>query len=151
MAKLTAKEIARRIFRVRSFKGTSPAVLKRRFRLATGLIRDVSKGKLSLKTALLLAEEGYDRLLAGGPLSPLPATAQKRRRVVKKGKAVFGSKSVFTDVPIKSPPIKLPPVPIPPLPPGFPPTARSHASGHGSHHTTTQRGARRLRRTGQNV
>ena len=55
--------LAKEVFRVRSFKGATPDQLRRRFRLATGLIRDVAKGKITRSTAKLLAEEGFDRIL----------------------------------------------------------------------------------------
>ncbi len=81
--------VARRIFAVRSFKGQDPEVIRERFRLITGLIRDVVDGKLSEATAKRLAKEISDRLHSGGPLGPGPKVSPKR---VKKGLlALFGS------------------------------------------------------------
>ena len=59
----TRKEIAKAIFRVRSFKGRTPDQIRRRFQLATALIRDVTKGRITLSTAKKLAREGYEAIL----------------------------------------------------------------------------------------
>ena len=63
---------AQRIFRVRSFKGASPAQLRERLALVGGLVRDVARGRLSESTAKGLAREISDRRLAGGPLGAGP-------------------------------------------------------------------------------
>ncbi len=56
-------EIAKAIFRVRDFKGQPPAVIRRRFQLATAIIKDVTDGKIRLSTAKKLAREAFDRIL----------------------------------------------------------------------------------------
>ncbi len=81
--------VAKRLFAVRSFRGEDPAVLRERFKLITGLIRDVVNGRLSESTAKRLATEISDRLHSGGPLGPGPRVSPKR---IEKGLlAVFGS------------------------------------------------------------
>ena len=81
-------KVAKRLFAVRSFKGEDPAVIRERFRLITGLVRDVVDGRLSQATATRLAREISDRLKAGGPLGPGPRVAPARiRRVLL---AAFG-------------------------------------------------------------
>ena len=87
---MAALTIAQRIFRVRSFKGASPATLRRRFQLATGLIKDVRKGRISVKTALLLAEEAYDRILRGGPLTGPLGGSRRSHHAMLSGRAVRG-------------------------------------------------------------
>ena len=81
--------VAKRLFAVRSFKGQDPAVIRERFRLITGLVRDVVDGRLSQATAKRLAKELSDRLHSGGPLGPGPRVAPKR---IERGLlALFGS------------------------------------------------------------
>ncbi len=81
-------KVAKRIFAVRSFKGEDPAVIRERFRLITGLIRDVVDGRLSEATAKRLAREISDRLHSGGPLGPGPRV--EPRRISKALLALFG-------------------------------------------------------------
>ena len=80
--------VAKRIFAVRSFKGQDPEVIRERFRLITGLVRDVVDGRLSEATAKRLAREISDRLLAGGPLGPGPSV--RPARISKALLALFG-------------------------------------------------------------
>lgn len=110
----TPKEIAKRIFRVRSFKGQSPEVLRRRFQLATGLIRDVTKGRITLKTALLFAKEGYDSLLKS-PFLVVGETAPGRRRSRARQKTAAAVKKS-----IAAPPPEVPEIGLPRTPPGLP-------------------------------
>ena len=85
-------KVAKRIFAVRSFKGQRPEVIKERFRLVTGLVRDVVDGKLSQETAMRLSREIADRLHEGGPLGPGPKlTAKQVKRGEKVLLAIFGS------------------------------------------------------------
>ena len=70
--------LAKRIFAVRSFKGQPPEVIRERFRLITGLVRDVVDGRLSEGTAKRLAREISDRLAEGGPLGPGPRVSPGR-------------------------------------------------------------------------
>ena len=86
-------EVAKRIFAVRSFKGQDPEVIKERFRLVSGLVRDVVEGRLSESTAKRLAREISDRLLAGGPLGPGPRVP--RARISKALLALFGRSHVL--------------------------------------------------------
>ena len=84
--------IAKRLFAVRSFKGQSPEVIRERFRLVTGLVRDVVDGKLSQATARRLSVEIADRLHAGGPLAAGPKLKPKTVKRLEKGLlAIFGS------------------------------------------------------------
>ena len=73
-----ASKVAKRLFAVRSFRGQDPAVIRERFRLITGLVRDVVDGRLSQATATRLAKEISAQLLAGGPLGPGPRVSPKR-------------------------------------------------------------------------
>ena len=71
-------EVAKRLFAVRSFKGQSPEVIRERFRLVQGLVRDVLAGRLSEPTAKRLAKEVSDRLLEGlVPVRVQPARISK--------------------------------------------------------------------------
>ena len=82
------QKVAKRLFGVRSFKGEDAAVIRERFRLVTGLVRDVIDGRLSESTARRLSVEIADRLKRGGPLSPGPSVSPRRiRRVLL---AAFG-------------------------------------------------------------
>ena len=84
--------MAKRLFAVRSFKGQSPEVIRERFRLVTGLVRDVVDGKLSQATARRLSVEIADRLHAGGPLAPGPKLSPKTRMRIERGLlGLFGS------------------------------------------------------------
>ena len=84
--------MAKRLFAVRSFKGQSPEAIRERFRLVTGLVRDVVDGKLSQQTAMRLSREIADRLHAGGPLAAGPKlTAAQTKRLEKVLLATFGS------------------------------------------------------------
>ena len=86
MSKFAA--VAKRLFAVRSFKGEDPVVIRERFRLVTGLVRDVIDGRLSESTARRLSVEIADRLKAGGPFGPGPSIRPARiRRVLL---AAFG-------------------------------------------------------------
>ena len=88
MAKSKFAAVAKRLFAVRSFKGEDPEVIRERFRLVTGLVRDVIDGRLSESTARRLSVEIADRLKAGGPLGPGPTVRPARiRRVLL---AAFG-------------------------------------------------------------
>lgn len=85
------KAVAKRLFAVRSFKGQSPAVIRERFRLVTGLVRDVVDGRLTQGTAMRLSREIADRLHAGGPLAPGPKlTPRQTKRLGKVLLAAFG-------------------------------------------------------------
>lgn len=92
--------VAKRLFAVRSFKGQSPEVIRERFRLVTGLVRDVVDGKLSQQTAMRLSREIATRLHEGGPLAPGPKLTAKQ---VKRGErvllAIFGSHGAPTQHP----------------------------------------------------
>lgn len=80
--------ISKRLFAVRSFKGFDQATIRERFRLITGLVRDVVDGRLSESTARRLAKEISDRLAAGGPLAAGPRIDPRRiQRVLT---AAFG-------------------------------------------------------------
>lgn len=81
-------EVAKRLFAVRSFKGQDPAVIRERFRLVQGLVRDVLAGRLSESTAKRLSREVSDRLLAG--LVPVDIGKGGRRRLGKALLALFG-------------------------------------------------------------
>ena len=85
-------KVAKRLFAVRSFKGQDPEVIRERFRLVTGLVRDVVDGRLTQETARRLSQEIADRLHSGGPLGPGPrATRAQVRRGAKVLTALFGS------------------------------------------------------------
>lgn len=128
--------ISKRLFAVRSFKGQSPGVIRERFRLVTGLVRDVVDGRLSQQTAMRLSREIATRLHEGGPLAPgpklKPATVKRLEGVLL---AAFGSKSVKVRASLGN-------APIPRVFKDGGPTG-SHRAGH---HTLTQPGVRRLRR-----
>ena len=81
-------EVAKRLFAVRSFKGQDPEVIRERFRLVQGLVRDVLAGRLSESTATRLAREVSDRLLAG--LVPVDIGRGGRKRLSKALLALFG-------------------------------------------------------------
>lgn len=87
----TRAEIAKAIFGVRSFKGRSPEAIKRRFQLATAFIRDVSKGKLTLPTALKLAREAYDAIAESTFLTTAPPPGGRPRSRKKGRKGPGGS------------------------------------------------------------
>ena len=88
MPKHTFREVAKRLFAVRSFKGEDASVIRERFRLVTGLARDVVDGRLSEETALRLSREIATRLKAGGPLGPGPSISPGR--ISKALLALFG-------------------------------------------------------------
>ena len=83
------QQVAKRIFAVRSFKGASQEQVRERFRLLSGLIRDVVDGKLSEGTAKRLAREVSDRIFQGGPLGPGPRVSAER--IQKALRALFGT------------------------------------------------------------
>ena len=87
------QKLAKRIFAVRSFKGQDPELIRERFRLVSGLVRDVVDGRLSEATAKRLAREVSDRLLAGGPLGPGPSV--RPARISKALLALFGRDHVL--------------------------------------------------------
>ena len=72
------QKVAKRLFAVRSFKGQRPEVIRERFRLIQGLVRDVVAGRLSEPTAKRLAKEISDRLLEGlVPVRVAPARVSR--------------------------------------------------------------------------
>lgn len=92
-------KVAKRIFAVRSFKGQPPEVIRERFRLITGLVRDVVDGRISEGTAKRLAREISDRLAAGGPLAAGPRI--EPARIAGALRSLFGSHGAPTQHPAK--------------------------------------------------